>query len=316
MVMNTAAALAHGTELLGSAEPAQRAAGCDLVGEAADRDEAVRAGAATVLLALAERERDGGVLARLAGALGRAGDGRAVPVLVALAGHPDAQVRGQVASALSLDEVVTGPPDAPGVRALLGLTRDADPEVRDWATFTLGFQCEADGPEVRAALWERTGDAYPAAREEGVHGLARRRDPRAVPLMRELLADPDGAAVLTFRAAEILGAPELLPLLEDYDPDDTGVADALAACDPSRRVRLEDGAWGLLGELERLRPDLAAAVWAARCEPGLTLAVGDAPDAPVYDVGALLDRAGGDPVRAAELVGSDHPMITRPSIGA
>ncbi|MFF2954020.1 HEAT repeat domain-containing protein [Kitasatospora sp. NPDC057965] len=311
MVMNTPAALAHGTELLGSAEPAERAAGCRLVGEAADRDEDLRAEAATVLLAHAERERDGQVLACLAGALGRTEDGRAVPVLVTLAGHPEAEVRRQVASGLSLDAVVTGPPDAPGVRALLALTRDTDPETRDWATFTLGFQCAADGPDVRQALWERTGDEYPDAREEGIRGLARRRDPRAVPLMRELLADPDGAAVLTFRAAEILGAPELLPLLEDYDPDDHGVADAVAACEPSRRARLEEGAWALVRALERQRPDLAAAVWSTRCEPGLTLGIGG-PDEPVYDVAGLLGRAGGDPVRAAELVGSDHPVIVHP----
>ncbi|MFF8771428.1 HEAT repeat domain-containing protein [Kitasatospora sp. NPDC015120] len=308
MVMNTPAALARGTDLLGSAEAAERAAGCDLVGEAADRDEDLRAEAAGVLLALAERERDGRVLARLAGALGRTDDGRAVPVLVTLAGHPEAEVRRQVASALSLDEVVTGPPHAPGVRALLALTRDPEPEVRDWATFTLGFQCAADGPEVRAALWERTGDEYRDAREEGVRGLARRRDPRAVPLMLDLLADPDGAAVLTFEAAEILAAPALLPLLEDYDPEDHGVAEALAACDPALRARLEDEAWGLACALDRLRPDLAPALWATRCEPGLTLGVGGGPDAPGYDVAALLARAGGDPARAAGLVVGDHPV--------
>ncbi|WP_344338277.1 HEAT repeat domain-containing protein [Kitasatospora putterlickiae] len=311
MVMNTAAALAHGTESLRSAEPAERAAGCDLLGAAADRDETVQDDAATALLALAERERDGRVLARLAEALGRTRDGRAVPVLVALAGHPDAEVRGQVAAALWPAEVLTGPPDAPGVRALIGLTRDPDPEVRDAATFTLGFQCEADGPDVRAALWERTFDDHLDAREEGVRGLARRRDPRALPLLVELLADPDGAAVLTFHAAEILGAPELLPLLEDYDPDDPGVADAVAACDPARRARLDDAAWALVCAVQRLRPDLAPAVWATRCEPGLTLGVHGDPDAPGYDVAALLARANGDPARAADLVESDHPVIIR-----
>ncbi|MFF7457705.1 HEAT repeat domain-containing protein [Kitasatospora sp. NPDC008115] len=309
MVMNTAAALAHGAELLGSAEAAERAAGCDLIGKAADRDEAVREEAATALLGLAGPERDGSVLARLAEALGRAGDGRAVPVLVELAGHPEAAVRAEAAFALHLDGAATASPDAPGVRALIGLTRDPDPVVRDRATFTLGFLCEADGPEVRAALWERTGDEYQDAREEGVRGLARRRDPRAVPLLRGLLADPDGAHVLTFGAAEILGAPELLPLLEEYDPDDHGVAAALAACDPVRRARLEDDAWTLVCAVERLRPDLAPALWAARCEPGLTLGFGDDPDAPCYDVAGLLARAGGDPDRAAELVESDHPVI-------
>ncbi|MFJ8432861.1 HEAT repeat domain-containing protein [Kitasatospora sp. NPDC094019] len=307
MAMNTVAALAHGAELLGSERSADRAAGCDLLGEAADRDPAVAAGAAAALLGLADRERDDHVLTRLARALGRTGDERAVPVLVALAGHPDPEVREQVAGALPLDGVATGPADTPGVRALIALTRDADPEVRDRATFGLGFQCEADGPQVRSALWERTGDEHPETREEGIRGLARRRDPRAVPLMCELLADPEGAAVLTFRAAEILGAPELLPLLADYDQEDHGVAEAVDACDPDTRARLADGAWVLLSALERQRPDLEASLRATRCEPGLGLALDGAAATADYDIGALLARAGGDPARAAALVGSDHP---------
>ncbi|MEU3565152.1 HEAT repeat domain-containing protein [Kitasatospora sp. NPDC006786] len=314
-------AVARALDLLGSPRPVERALGCDLLGFASDAHEDVRAGAADALVALAARESEPEVLRSLARALDRTQDRRAVPVLVALAGHRDPEVRQR--TAIALGGFDSGLPDGPDVRALIALARDPDPEVRNWATFSLGFQSGADTPAVRAALWERTRDAGPDVRAEGVRGLARRRDPRATAPLSELLADPDGAEVLTFRAAEILGAPELLPLLEDYDPDDHGVAEALAACDPARKARLDEAAWALVRALERLRPELSAAVWATRCEPGLTLGLGSGPDAPGYDapgagtpgpdapgydVGALLARAGHDPLRAAELVCGDHPV--------
>ncbi|MFG2907233.1 HEAT repeat domain-containing protein [Kitasatospora sp. NPDC048286] len=298
-------AVARAGDLLRSPQPLERALGCDLLGFASDVHEDVRAEAAVTLTALATQESDPDVLCSLARALEQTEDSRAVPVLVALAEHEDSEVRQR--TAIALGGFADGPSDGPVVRALVALTRDADPDIRDWATFSLGFQSQADTPAVRAALWERTRDADPDARAEGIRGLARRRDPRAAALLRELLADPDGAEILTFRAAEILGAPELLPLLQDYDPDDHGVAEAIAACDPAQKARHDEAAWTLVHTLEQLRPELAPAVWATRCEPGLTLGLGSGPDAPVYDVAALLARAGGDPLRAAELADGDHP---------
>ncbi|MFJ4736730.1 HEAT repeat domain-containing protein [Streptomyces sp. NPDC088770] len=175
------ASLPLGLELIGSDDPIERETGCDLLGHTSDQNEVVRAETATTLVALAERETEGRVLWSLARAIERTYDRRAVPVLVALAGHPDAEVRQQVAS--SFAGVITGLPDGPDIHALITLTHDEDPEVRNWATFTLGFQAEVDSPAIRAALWERTADENADTREEGIHGLARRHDPRAVPLM-------------------------------------------------------------------------------------------------------------------------------------
>ncbi|MFE2289524.1 HEAT repeat domain-containing protein [Streptomyces sp. NPDC059443] len=226
-------ALATGLGLIRSGDPVEREMGCDLLRNASDRNEAVRAETAAALVALAERETEGRVLLVLARAVEMTYDPRVLPVLVVLAGHPDAEVRRQVACAFP--GVLTGSPDGPDIHALIALTRDQDPEVRNWATFTLGSQAEADGPAIRDALWERTIDEYADAREEAIHGLALRRDPRAVPLLMELLENPEGAHVLTFRAAEVLGAPELLPALLEYEADGVGVAAAVAACDPGLR---------------------------------------------------------------------------------
>ncbi|MFE2917661.1 HEAT repeat domain-containing protein [Kitasatospora indigofera] len=299
-------ALRLGTGLLGSADPLVRRAGCELLAEAAGRHESgVREAVTTAVLALAAgQDPDHQVQRAAVRALGAGQDARAVPVLLALAGHPDAEVRRAVAEALPT--VSTDDP-GPVLPALIRLTGDADPEVRNWATFALGFQIDADSPEVRAALWSRTTDEDAAAREEGVRGLARRRDPRAVPLIAELLDDEAGAHVLTFRAAAILGAAELLPHLEHYDPADPGVADALAGCDPAARARDEAFAAALLDALHRRAPDSDAAVHAERFETGLTLTLTVAGEILHWSVEGLSGRSAGAPERAAVIVLASLP---------
>ncbi|MFD9353397.1 HEAT repeat domain-containing protein [Streptomyces sp. NPDC060031] len=299
-------ALPLGLELIGSADPVARETGCDLLGRASSQNEAVRAGAATALVALAERETEGRVLWSLARAMEMTYDQRGVAVLVALAGHHDAAIRRQVAG--SFAGVATGLPDGPDIRALIVLTRDQDPEVRDWATFTLGFQAEADSPAIRDALWERATDEDAEVREEGIRGLARRHDRRAVPLLSELLSSPGGAHVLTFGAAQIMGIPELLPALLEYEPDGVGVTAAVHASDPVRRARLDASAWELLCVLDRLRPDLDASVYMDRFASGMSLGLGAAFGSPAYDVEALLERAHGGPAAAAALVASEQPV--------
>ena len=296
-------ALPLGLELIASSDPADRAAGCDLLGHASNQNEAIRAEAASALVALAEREGEGCVLWSLVRAVEMTYDRRAVPVLVALAGHSDAEVRQQVAG--SFAGVATGLLDGPDIRTLISLTCDQDPEVRNWATFTLGFQAEVDSPAIRAALWERTTDANADVREEGIRGLARRHDLRAVPLLAELLENPEGAHVLTFHAAQIMGVPQLLPALREYGPDIAEATEAMKACDPLQRTRMDESAWELVVALHQLRPDLGASVYMERFEYGLKLGLDATCGSAGYDVEALLNRADGEPVRAAELVASD-----------
>jgi HEAT repeat protein len=66
------------------------------------------------------------------------------------------------------------------VRALIVLSGDADPTVRDWATFALGVQIERDSTEVRDALAVRLADEDVNTRDEAIRGLAVRGDTRAV----------------------------------------------------------------------------------------------------------------------------------------
>lgn len=301
----SAETVAHcASELLGSAGVLEREAGCDLAGRAAEAHESLRGGAAMSLMALAGVETERRVLSSLVHALGRTRDPRAVPVLVRLSGHEDAGLRRDVASEFA--SVDSGLPDGPDVRALIRLTGDQDPEVRAWAAFTLGFQLEQDTAAIRDALRTCTTDTHGAVREEGARGLARRHDPRAVPLIAHLLDSDDGSCLFLVDAAAILGVPELLPALAAYGPDPAGAEWAAAACDPVRRVRMEADAWAVVVELERLRPDLGAALRSPRYESVHALKVSHRESAGTeYDAAALLARAGGDPVRAAALVVAD-----------
>ncbi|MFF2040525.1 HEAT repeat domain-containing protein [Kitasatospora sp. NPDC058170] len=303
-------ALSCGSGLLASAEPLGRTVGCDLVGNAAGAHESLRGEAATALMALAEVETEVCVLRSLVAGLGSARDRRAVPVLVRLSGHEDAELRRQVAADLS--SVNSGLPDGPDVRALIRLTRDQDPDVRNWAAFTLGFQLEQDSTAIRDALWTCTTDADGEVREEGARGLARRHDPRAVPLIAHLLDSDDGSQIFTLDAAEILGVPELLPALTAYGFHAPETDRAIAACDPVRRARMEDDAWKVVMELERLRPDLGAALGSPRYESVYEMQLTHRGWAEAgYDAAALLTRADGDPLRAAELVVAD---LTAPAV--
>ncbi|WP_406403281.1 ankyrin repeat domain-containing protein [Streptomyces sp. NBC_00879] len=124
--------------------------------------------------------------------LGHHGDPAALPEILRHAGHPDAEVRNQVA--LSLFGLVPGD-HAEGIGTLITLSRDADPHVRDWATTALA-DVEADTTEIREALAARLTDSDVDTAAEAARGLAIRQDPRAEATLARILADadPDGYA--------------------------------------------------------------------------------------------------------------------------
>ncbi|MFF5233217.1 HEAT repeat domain-containing protein [Dactylosporangium sp. NPDC000521] len=127
-----------------------RATACDLLGVLSGRHDDVQGDVATALIALAVTEVDDDVQWSIARALGATHDGRAVTALVDLAGHADSDVRFQ--AALSLPLVLTVSDSGAGVAALIALCADDDPEVRNWATFGLGWTRAIDGDDVRQAL--------------------------------------------------------------------------------------------------------------------------------------------------------------------
>ena len=82
--------------------------------------------------------------------------------------------------------------DPRAIEAIVELTTDEDPHIRDWATFSLGSREELDTTEIREALAARLYDPDADTRGEAMLGLVRRGDPRVFPaLVKSLDADSD-----------------------------------------------------------------------------------------------------------------------------
>jgi HEAT repeats/PBS lyase HEAT-like repeat len=246
-------ALRHGA----SPDPSVRRAAAGLLGELHDGGDGRRDELFAALARLLQREyageQDPEVLAALISAFGTLGDPRALPPLVRLASYPHPVVRGQVAAALP---GLTGEAeDEAAVDALIALTADEDPQVRDWACFGLGTQMASDTPAVRDALAARIDDPHDDTRAEAFMGLARRRDPRVLgPLLAALARDT--IFTLEIDAAGEYADPRFHPLLvniskwwQDERADRQRLERALRRCDPTERPRYH-----------RLERDLLAAV--------------------------------------------------------
>jgi HEAT repeat protein len=138
--------------------------------------------------------------------------GADVPELRELARHASSDIRYAVAHALS------GREDTEAVALLLQLMTDVDDAVRDWATFAIGTQCDADAPDIRGALSARLADSDDETRGEAMVGLARRGDTSVISAVADALECGDPGQ-LVFDAAE--------EILEHY-PQDERISTALA----------------------------------------------------------------------------------------
>jgi HEAT repeat protein len=162
--------------LCDSGLPLERRLGAKLLGELGENRPFREEGCDRLLYLLAN-ETDRSVLLEAIYALGHLTTRRADKLVAMLANHPDASIRGATAFALK------GTTDPDGIRSLLALMQEPDAETRDWATTGIGEHPTIDGPDIRAALLKRTKDADTITRAEAFHGLARRKDPRVLPLL-------------------------------------------------------------------------------------------------------------------------------------
>jgi HEAT repeat protein len=166
----------------------ERCLGADVLGQlgAVEGQTAAEGPFATasgrVLLRLLDEDDEPAVLSSAAIGLGHLRDEHAIDRLAALASHASPDVRRAVVHGLM------GYEDDRAVHALILLSGDSDPAVRDWATFALGVQIERDTPELREALAARLADDDANTRDEAIRGLALRGDERAVE--PALAADP------------------------------------------------------------------------------------------------------------------------------
>ena len=192
-----------------SADANERVLGVDIlsqIGYAANRP--FHQDTITILLAASEDEQ-ASVVASAIAALGHLADPRGRSAVLRASANASPDVRFAAATALPM--VSGDPPEPEVITALTRLTDDENGDVRDWATFGLGSQLDADIEGIRDALATRLHDESGDTAGEALVGLARRHDSRALsPLLASLQTDPGNLIV---EAAAELGAREALPAL-------------------------------------------------------------------------------------------------------
>jgi hypothetical protein len=212
--------LVEACDLLASPLERNRTLGADILGRLVGIEPNSKCAVQAAVVAAIAVEKSPGPLASILAALGHIGDAGPLGLVFLHAANPNAEVRLAVAFTVA---TISPQPLAPEARTtLIGLSRDKDPEVRDWATFGLGTLSDADGPDVRAALLARAEDAHHEARAEALFGLAVRHDPRAVPHLIRALQSPLVGG-LEMDAAAAAADPRLLPAL--WALQQAGVAD-------------------------------------------------------------------------------------------
>lgn len=115
---------------------------------------------------------------------------------------------------------------------LIDWSRDPDSEVRSWATGALAARND-DSENIRSALLSRVNDIDFDTKSEAMVGLARRRDMRVLPYVRQALAD-ERVGELFIEAAGYLADADLIAPLENlrswWDLDEELLREALARC--------------------------------------------------------------------------------------
>jgi HEAT repeat protein len=215
----------------------ERSLGADILGQLGVPVRTFPEPCLHALLGMLEDESDPHVLNSVLIALSHLSRPEAIVPASRFRCHEDPGVRYAAVHAL------TGHEDPRAIRSLIELTRDTDAHVRDWATFGLGAQLDLDTPEIREALAGRLADGDEGARSEAILGLARRRDPRVVPILQDELAS-DWVAAFAVEAAALIGSPSLHALLvelrEWWDVDQNLLEEAIRACSPSSNPCVED----------------------------------------------------------------------------
>jgi hypothetical protein len=169
-----------------------------------------------IITEMLQSEQYPAVLDSAISALGHLGRPEAISLILTFQEHADKDVRFAVTFALGCF-----PNETPAVTCLMKLTRDPEPEVRDWAVFGLGVQGDCDSSEIREVLLRCLRDGDVNVREEAAIGLGKRHDQRLIPVLWTMLETPD----ISVRVGEASAA--LLEL--DEDPPIWSAADYRAA---------------------------------------------------------------------------------------
>jgi HEAT repeat protein len=221
-----------GIEYSSSSDPLDRVTGSDILAQLGWEDRSFLDESVAALIRLLE-DADENVVTASAVALGHRRDPSAIPQLLRLADHPNADIRLGVVHGLMRHSH----PDA--IRAMIRLSADSDHDVRNWATFGLGSQIEDDTPEIREALRVNLADPDYEIRGEAIVGLAERKDPQVPDILIREWESSETVSRLSIDAARVTASARLIEHLERFRTELTleddasfksALDDALKAC--------------------------------------------------------------------------------------
>ncbi|CAM5544304.1 HEAT repeat protein OS=Sphingobium scionense OX=1404341 GN=GGQ90_005832 PE=4 SV=1 [Sphingobium scionense] len=181
-----------------SAEAATRARAADILGQIGVPVRSFPQGSFAAVLPLLDDTADEVVFSAIF-ALQHIDRHRAAAYVTRFATHSDDSIRYAAACALGAVNSIEAN------ETLLFLMNDHDAEVRNWATFGLGQQSDADSGAIREALATRLSDADADVRYEAIIGLGRRRDRRALRFLKTMLHDDPDDVFARQSAAMLLG---------------------------------------------------------------------------------------------------------------
>jgi hypothetical protein len=211
------------------------------------REESIGVEVVRLLSGAASSETSPALLQSIAYALGHIYSIAAMPAIYKLSFHANEGVRYAATMGYSSGLDVDGENLEPRyVQRVIELTRDSDPDIRDWATFAIAQQiplAEVDNNEIRQALIDRTHDRHFDTKSEAYIGLANRGDISQVEQFGDWLAVRSMAGPLgklNIEASGKFGSPSFyssLLKIREWWGDDTLMQWALARCSPDAAKR-------------------------------------------------------------------------------
>ncbi|MFC0863523.1 ankyrin repeat domain-containing protein [Sphaerimonospora cavernae] len=178
------------SRLCDSADPVEREFGADVLAEFGQdmEHDPYHERALAILRDMARQESDPRVVEAVLHAFGHRADERAFPEVLGIVNLPGRTPT--VSDPVALAAVLP-PDDEEGIAALVRLSEDADPKVRDWATMGIAGLA-ADTRRIREALAARLADSDLTTVAEAALGLAGRGDRRAIGGIHRVLCEPSG----------------------------------------------------------------------------------------------------------------------------
>ncbi|MFN9853499.1 MAG: HEAT repeat domain-containing protein [Planctomycetota bacterium] len=216
----------------GESDPFCRSIGVSILAQLGEDGKSYRDEAIAMIRSMIGTEKDHEVITSLISAVHFREVPEGAAWLISLAQHPSEDIRWRVAWGLPIPNVSDPDTDRKTIETLMRLLADSEPQVRDWATFSLSMTDE-DNAHLRDALLERLEDTDFNKRSEAAVGLAKRKEPRGVPKLVECLKS-DQVGELYVEAAEMYADPSLKPALVAlkrwWDVDPELLDRAIAAC--------------------------------------------------------------------------------------